>query len=180
MSDALNILAIDPANLTGYAHSNGESGVWDITADQGRAPHPGNRLIMFAEKLEIAIKIWGCDLLAAEDASFGSINPHTAAQHNELKGVILRVLAEHAPKAEIKFFQPTTIKLFATGNGWAKKADMVRAVKTHFGFEPSDDNQADALWVLELAKRRDCWAKKAVKDKRPKSKRAAKKAGYLF
>lgn len=179
----MNILALDPANLTGYAHSNGEHGTWDITiTPRGKPEHPGNRLLVFEATLVMTIRQWGCDFLAAEDASFGSNNPHTAAQHNELKGVILRVAAEHCPEATLKFFGPSTIKLYATGDGRAKKPAMIKAFERHFGYKPRDDNEADALWVLELAKRPDCWPKKAVKVRKQKVLKHAKprKPGTLF
>ena len=45
-----------------------------------------------------------------------------------------------------------TIKRFATGKGNADKAAMIAAVRGR-GFEPADDNEADAiailLWALE-------------------------------
>lgn len=172
----MKILALDPANLTGYAHSDGPSGVWDLTdiAATNLPQHAGTRLWVFEGFLRKTIEVLGCDMLAAEDASFGSNNPHTAAQHNELKGIILRVAAELCPRAEIKFFAPSTIKLFATGNGASKKPAMIAAFKRHFGKLPRDDNEADALWILALAQRRDCWAKPTVK--KPRKQRVLKRA----
>ena len=40
-----------------------------------------------------------------------------------------------------------TIKRFATGRGNADKAAMVAAMKAR-GFNPADDNEADALAIL--------------------------------
>ncbi|MBT2748368.1 hypothetical protein J7J64_18225 [Lysobacter sp. ISL-42] len=43
-----------------------------------------------------------------------------------------------------------TIKKFATGKGNANKAAMIEAVK-HWGYQPADDNEADALALLHWA-----------------------------
>ena len=43
-----------------------------------------------------------------------------------------------------------TIKRFATGKGNADKKAMIAAVRGR-GFEPADDNEADALAVLDWA-----------------------------
>ena len=49
-----------------------------------------------------------------------------------------------------------TIKKFATGNGNAKKPDMVHAMRAR-GYTPVDDNEADALALLLLAlERMEC------------------------
>lgn len=43
-----------------------------------------------------------------------------------------------------------TIKKRATGNGAATKDMMVEACRAHLGIEPTDDNEADALWLLVI------------------------------
>jgi len=43
-----------------------------------------------------------------------------------------------------------TIKKFITGKGNANKQSVIEAVKSH-GFEPADDNEADALALLMYA-----------------------------
>ena len=43
-----------------------------------------------------------------------------------------------------------TIKKFATGKGNAKKSAVIAAVKA-WGYEPKDDNQADAIALLLCA-----------------------------
>ena len=51
------------------------------------------------------------------------------------------------------------VKRHATGNGRATKPEMVRAALAR-GWNPHDDNEADALWLLDFAK-----ACLAVRDK---------------
>ena len=43
-----------------------------------------------------------------------------------------------------------TLKKFATGRGNASKNDMIAAAKAR-GWEPQDDNEADALFLLDFA-----------------------------
>lgn len=48
-----------------------------------------------------------------------------------------------------------TIKKHITGNGNAKKEDIIEAVQ-ELGFDPMDDNDADALALLNLAMEKEC------------------------
>ena len=49
-----------------------------------------------------------------------------------------------------------TIKKHATGKGNASKTDMVAAIRAR-GFHPSDDNEADALALLDWALSTQSW-----------------------
>lgn len=44
----------------------------------------------------------------------------------------------------------STVKKHATGTGHAKKHQMVKAARER-GWEPTDDNEADALWLVDYA-----------------------------
>lgn len=138
------ILALDPASVTGFAHSNGQRGIWRLGEMDGFRQ---KNLLAFI--LDSA-KAWGCDLIAYEEASFGSHNPNVQAFHNELRGIIKLAAAElQIPTIG---YHIGTIKVFATGNGKAPKEQIVRACKTMLGFTPEDDNVADAAFILEMAK----------------------------
>ena len=41
--------------------------------------------------------------------------------------------------------------MYATGKGSAGKPAMIKAAKDKLGYPGNDDNEADALWMLELA-----------------------------
>ena len=45
-----------------------------------------------------------------------------------------------------------TLKKFATGSGRATKEEMIKTYHTKFGYMPIDDNEADALFLLEYSK----------------------------
>jgi Holliday junction resolvasome RuvABC endonuclease subunit len=157
------ILGLDPANVTGYAHTDGYRGEVDLCRTLDK--HPGQRLIRLSEWLEETLHSHKTDLIAAEDATFGSHNPQTQASHNELRGIIKLVAAEFG--IDVKLFNPMTIKAFATGNGHATKDQMVRAAKTFYDLDVTN-NVADAVFIMELAKRPDCWPKEAEKKTRRK------------
>ena len=129
------------------------------------------------QHLEAAIAEMGCDTLAAEDASFGSPNPAVQAMHNELRGVIHLVGFRHS--IPVRLFAPSTIKAFACGSGRADKEQMKSAAKRLLGISVSDDNIADALWILALAGRPDCWAKQKTKPSKGRRK-GTNKANNLF
>lgn len=44
---------------------------------------------------------------------------------------------------------PSTLHKLATGKGQAKKVDMVIAARDRLGYDGTDDNEADALWLRE-------------------------------
>lgn len=162
----MNILALDPAENTGWAHSNGEFGVFRLRLQGSPLGDQHARLERF---LEAAISDFGCDAIATENAGFGSPNPEVQARHNERLGVIRLVAARHGIK--VQTFQPSTIKSFATGDGHAKKPAMVAACKRLLKVAVTSDDEADAVWILELMKRPDCWPKPA--EKKRKGKRGA-------
>lgn len=174
---AQRILALDPARLCGFAHTNGRSGVWHLD-DLGHGL--GAEHYRLAQLLEESIAAWGCELIAAENAGFGSVNRNTQSQHDERLGVIRLTAQRHGLK--LVLFHPTTIKSFATGYGHAKKPEMVAAARRHFNVRVSDD-EADALFILALAQRPDCWAPEKPKRERRRnfrSVKAARQAGKLF
>lgn len=177
-----NILALDPASNTGWAHSNGQFGVWPLRL-QG-APL-GEQHAKFEQYLERAIATMGCEVIATENAGFGSPNPEVQARHNERLGVIRLVAARHG--IEVYAFHPSNIKSFATGDGHADKKAMVAACKRLLKITVTSDDEADAIWILELMKRPDCWPKPAEKKKgkgkrgqRSTSKVRTKKEKTLF
>lgn len=147
----MRILALDPATRCGWAYTDGEQtvyGVWDLGISGSE--HAGKRLVRLRDRLLDLHERHGIDRIAYEAASFGSHNPNTQAFHNELAGIIRMVAADLGVPAVP--YPIGTIKKFATGSGVAKKPQMVRACKTILGIETEDDNVADALFVLELAK----------------------------
>ena len=148
----MNILGLDPATLCGFAlASDGEivkSGTWALPARPD--DHCGKRLVSLEDEILGLHANHRLDKIAYELASFGSHNPQVQAFHNEIAGVIKRVAYLIGPVPCIGF-PIGTIKVFACGNGRAKKPQMVAAAKLQFGIVVRDDNEADAIFVAKLA-----------------------------
>lgn len=70
------------------------------------------------------------DLIAIEGASFGSTTGQ-AQERAWLRGAVyLELYAIGVPFVEVA---PTSLKLYATGNGRASKTDVVQSVRRHYG-----------------------------------------------
>jgi len=138
------ILAIDPAARTGFAHSNGQCGVWLLGSGE-------LRLQVLDEKISAAIAEWGCDVIAYESATFGSRHAHVQRLHNELAGVIQLV----AIRAQVKCwaYPPPQWKALALGKGNVDKAGVKRLLRIVHGIELVDSDIADAVGILKAAER---------------------------
>ncbi len=148
----MKILALDPATRTGWAHSCGQSGTWDLSIRRDESK--GMRLIRLRGKLsEIAAAV-GVDLVVYEAARHAAPKMQGAlVVQAELQGVI--TLWAEDNHIEYVGLSPSEIKKHATGKGNAGKDQMLAAARAKWpGVEIVDDNHADALWILDLAEQR--------------------------
>lgn len=153
----MNVLALDPATATGYAHSNGEHGVWDL--NRNRWPDmPGGRLHKLRENILQVHAQWGpVELIAFEEASFGGasasgkqkIQMNVIVFHNKIRGIIEETACDIG--ANLLPVNPASLKAWATDNGRATKQDMMRMLERHYELRVTDDNEADAIWILKWA-----------------------------
>ena len=91
---------------------------------------------------------WGCDLVVLEGYSFGS-KGNAILNAAELGGVIRMAL--HDLGLTWANVPPAVLKKYATGKGNAgKELVLVEAVK-RLGYEGSSNDEADALWLLQMA-----------------------------
>jgi Holliday junction resolvasome RuvABC endonuclease subunit len=171
----VNILALDPAVKCGVAHTAGHVLVWRLTDDPKE--HPGAKLERLRTLIYRAAREWGIDLIAFENASFGSNNRDTAAGHNKLIGVIELVAKELGVRC--LGLNPATLKKHATGHGNAKKPAMIAAARDRLRYDGCDDNEADALWVLDMATKHPGGVE-TEKAKARRIKRAERKEPRLF
>lgn len=137
------ILALDVATKCGWATKNA-SGVWDFSLKRDESS--GMRLIRFRSKLKEIIDLENINLVTFE---------RTAGHHKsalivqaELHGAMKLICEDF--KIPYRAYSASEIKKHATGKGNAGKPVMVAAAKEKLGYKGSDDNEADALWILDL------------------------------
>lgn len=136
------MLALDLGTTTGFAvgsPNNIVTGTWDLKP--GRGDGGGMRFVKFRARLN--------ELHAAMKFSavfYEEVRKHrgTAAAH--VYGGLQAVLTEWCEHNGVPYegVPVQTIKKFATGKGNADK-EAVKAYVRTLGYEPADDNEADAI-----------------------------------
>ncbi len=147
----MNILALDPATKMGWAHSCGVSGTWDLSIRRDESA--GMRLIRLRGKLAEIARDVGVDLVVYEAARHAAPKMQGAlVTQAMIQGVLIAWCEEHG--IEYRGVSPSEVKKHATGKGNAGKPAMIAAAKERWPDRViGDDNEADALWILDLALR---------------------------
>lgn len=152
MTTMARVLALDPATKTGWALAdNGRvtaSGVWDLApTKQRRFEGGGMRFVRLRRHLEEVGKV---DLLVLEE-----VRRHAGVDAAHAYGGALAVITAWCEEHGIPYesIPVGTIKRHATGKGNADKRAMIEAARLR-GWDPEDDNEADALWLLDLVTQR--------------------------
>jgi len=142
----MNILALDPATKCGWAHSSGASGTWDLSVRRDESG--GMRLLRLRSKLMSTVPL---DLVVFEAArNAGPKMQGALVVQASLQAIITLWCEDNG--IEYRGYSPTEIKKHATGKGNAGKEQMIAAAKAKWmGREFVDDNEVDALWLLDLA-----------------------------
>lgn len=139
----MNIVGLDVSfSRTGVARSDGN---WrSLVPPQGI---DGMRRISWIRGM-IACEVTGADLVVIEGFSFGS-QGNSFLDLAQLGGVIRFALFD----AGIPFVDiaPATLKKYATGYGRADKPDMVEAARVALGYLGHVHDEADAMWLREMA-----------------------------
>lgn len=146
----MNILAIDPATKSGWAIGN-DSGVWDCSVRRDESA--GMRLIRFRSKLNEINKAYKIDLIVFEAARNAGVKMQGAlVVQAGLQGILMAWCEDRG--IQYRGYSPSEIKKHATGKGNANKAAMIQAAKDRWpGRKIADDNEADAMWLLDLAEK---------------------------
>ena len=145
----MNILAIDPGTHCGFANSYAKesSGVWELLPK--RIEGPGIRYLRFKKYL-IQMLAYGAELVIFEE-----VRKHmgTAAAH--VYGGIVAVLMSTCEDMGIPYSScPVGVwKKAVVGKGNAKKATIRSYVQAHFKSDCISFDEADAICILEWAKR---------------------------
>jgi Holliday junction resolvasome RuvABC endonuclease subunit len=87
------------------------------------------------------------ELAVIEWYSFGARGSHVR-EIAELGGVVRNALwRARVPYLDVP---PSTLKKAATGNGKAKKYEVMRAAERRLGYEGTEDDESDALWLRAI------------------------------
>jgi len=146
----MKILAFDFGSRTGWAalrDGHIESGVQVF--DLSRGESPGMRFIRFRRWLEELLTLIGPGLCVYEAAH------HRGGYATELLVGMTTRLQETCAERGIEYtaVHSATLKKFATGSGRADKSAMVKRAAERFPDRRiADDNEADALLLLECAR----------------------------
>lgn len=144
------ILALDMAIKTGWAHSNGASGVWNFSVRDDESS--GMRLIRFEAKVHEIAKGCGVDLIVFEQVSVGSGKKSSfpAIKLAAKMQAIIERLSENYDY-ECCSVNLQTLKAHALpGQKKRDKAAMLASARKRWpDVDIIDDNQADAMWLLD-------------------------------
>ena len=140
----MNILALDIATTTGWKTET-SSGVWKLK--QKKDDSPGMKLVRLKSYLKELITHEKIDIVVYERPA--GMFKSAIITESELIGVVLLLCEELL--LQYTAYSATEIKKFATGKGNAKKQDMIDAAVA-LGYNPEDDNEADAIHLYNLAK----------------------------
>ena len=140
------ILALDMATVTGWAtNSPAASGTENMKKRAGESR--GMLFIRFDSWLQEMLQTVAPEMVVYE-------RPHARGRAaNEILNGLLAYVTAACERHDIEFTDcpSTTLKKHATGKGNAGKDEMMAACRERFGIDPQDDNQADALWLLDWA-----------------------------
>ena len=142
----MKILAIDPASILGWAISNTEFGIWDLKTRKDESM--GMKLIRLKHKLNEIHVIEKINVVVYERP--GGLHTNSIIHQSKLIAVIETWCEEN--KIEYRAYSSTEIKKFATGKGNAGKPAMIESARVKLNYQGNDDNEADALWLLNLCK----------------------------
>ena len=152
----MKILAIDPANVTGWSIGVLLSGVFHC---KGKAKEsPGVRFIKFRKYIREVVNNEGVNFIVYEKP--GGRNYKGVVSHANYEGVLLHLAEELG--INFKAYSAGEIKRHAKEQyiekfnvpmkGQMNKELMVFTAGKFFNTKIIDDNHADALWLHHLAK----------------------------
>lgn len=145
----MSTLALDLGTSTGFAllHPTGVciSGTWDFSVNK-RIESVGMRFIRFREQLDIMRRDSGVKMIYFEE-----VRRHLGTTAAHVYGGFLAVLQAWCVDNAVSYQSVPVgeIKKSWTGKGNAKKDEMIAEARRR-GYDPCDDNEADAIAILVL------------------------------
>lgn len=138
----MKILGIDPS-LTGTAMAFPDGGTYVVPTKKRRGME---RVHFLRGEVEIALLEHQPDLVVLEGYSFGS-KGSAITDIAEWGGVLRLLLYESG--VEWAVVAPSTLKVFATGDGHADKPQMLQQAWQRLEYAGHNYDEMDALWLRE-------------------------------
>jgi Holliday junction resolvasome RuvABC endonuclease subunit len=142
-----SILALDLGTTTGWAVRTGRCRILHGTAEfrPTRFEGGGMRYLRFGRWLDQTLEITG----GIDAVYFEEVRRHIGTDSAHVYGGFLAALTSWCEQKGIAYqgVPVGTWKRNVCGKGNAGKADVIAAMRER-GFEPADDNEADALAIL--------------------------------
>ena len=147
LAGRLAMLALDLGTITGFALRGADGAITSGTAEfrLDRWQSGGMRFLRFRHWLtEVKHQAGGVDLVVYEQ-----VRRHAGVDAAHVFGGWLAILTAWCDHHGIAYqgVPVGTIKRHVTGKGNADKAAVIAAIRAR-GFNPADDNEADALAIL--------------------------------
>lgn len=138
------ILTLDLGTHTGFAISNHNEVIMSGTKNFKKDKSLSSRIREFSSWLRKTIKAYEIDTVIYED-----VKAHKGVVAAHLYGGFLFTMGAVCEEMGVAYkgIGVKTIKRSATGDGNANKYEMIAAAK-RMGFNPIDDNEADAIAIL--------------------------------
>lgn len=140
------ILAIDPAENTGWAIANDVYGQWNFKLK--RDENFGMKILRFKSKLKEVFELEKPDIIAFERPA--GRNGAALISHSKFVGIIELFCTEN--DIPYKGYSASEIKKFGTGKGNAGKPLMVQHAKEKYGYQGDSHDEADALHLMNYCK----------------------------
>lgn len=146
----MSTLALDLGTNCGFAllHPTGVtiSGTWDLSVNKKRMESAGMRYVRFREHLSLMSKNNG-----VKQVYFEEVRRHAGTTAAHVYGGLLAKVQEWCADNDIEFqgVPVGEIKRSWTGKGNASKKEMIAEARRR-GYDPCDDNEADAIAILVL------------------------------
>lgn len=144
----MKIMNLDLGTKTGFAVGNAAhmvSGTWNLKP--GRFDGGGMRFVKFRQRVDEVHKAYGLTHVFFEE-----VRRHAGTDAAHVYGGLMATLTAWCEENSLPYqgVPVGTIKKNFTGNGNASK-DMMIAECVRRGFQPADDNEADAVGLMDWA-----------------------------
>ena len=139
------VLGVDPGTKTGWAIAVDGDVIKASGTERLRTKGPeGTRYSQLSNFLNVVFDSWPISVVAVED-----VRRHLGTRAAHVYGGLRAVIALEALRRGIEVIPiPVgTVKKRATGRGNADKAAMIKAATALLRRPPTDDNEADAVFV---------------------------------